>query len=66
MTPSQLKELTLIQKGINRLTKRLRKVHAEVKTEIGSTPESRKLYYMAQDLGSVSGQIGNIIENNEG
>ena len=63
MTPSQLKELTLIQKGLNRLGNRLIKVKDEVRAKVGSTPESRKLYFIIQDLGSVSGQIGNLVEN---
>ena len=65
MTPSQLKELTLIQKGINRLEKRLEKVRYQINDRTEHQTE-QKLYNIGCDLGSVSGQIGNIIENNEG
>lgn len=58
MTPTQLHELTLIQKGINRLEKRLEKV----KDQITDHQTRIRLGRIIRDMNA-SGQIGNLIEN---
>jgi hypothetical protein len=60
MTPAQLKELALIQKGINRLEKRLKKV----KNQVTDHKSRIILTGIIWDMNA-SGQIGNLIENHE-
>jgi hypothetical protein len=58
MTPAQITELCKIQQGLNRLEKRLVKVHNQV-----TDYQTRlRLSAIISDMNA-SGQIGNLIEN---